>query len=128
MMPRLSETARGCKIDADDNMVAVVLGDSAIRLWGLTPAERLARQLRAERIRVQRDDISALAPNTTVLLLRGDCLYDARVIRGLAKSREAVLEVDVDGSPVPVAAHVGADHVAAARDALQGASTRFEVA
>ena len=34
---------------------------------------------------------------TTLLVLRGDCLYDARVIRGLAKARQALLEVDVDG-------------------------------
>src|SRR4029450_2764141 len=50
-----SEFPAGLKIDADDKMVARVLGDSAIRLWGLTPAERLLRQLRAERIRVVRD-------------------------------------------------------------------------
>jgi phosphatidylglycerophosphate synthase len=116
------------KIDANDDMVAVVLGDSAVRLWGLTPAERLARQLRAERIPIARDDLSALAPKTTVLLLRGDCLYDARVIRGLAKSREALLEVEVDGRMLPVAAHVGADRAAAARAALQGTSARVDTA
>jgi phosphatidylglycerophosphate synthase len=115
------------KIDHED-IVAVVLGDSAIRLWGLTPAERLARQLRAERIRVARDDSSALAPNTTVLLLRGDCLYDVRVIRGLAKSREALLEVDIDGRTMPVAAHVGADRAAAAKEVLQGTAPGVGVA
>lgn len=109
-------------------MVAVLVGDSAIRLWGLTPAERLARQLRAERIRVARDDSSALGPNTTVLLLRGDCLYDVRVIRGLAKAREALLEVDVAGSPMPVAAHVGADRAAALKEVLQGTSPRVGAA
>ena len=71
MMPRVSESTRGSQIDDDDNMVAVVLGDSAVRLWGLTPAERLARQLRAERIRTAPADLSALGPNATVLLLRG---------------------------------------------------------
>jgi len=125
-MPRVSESTRGSQIDDDDNMVAVVLGDSAVRLWGLTPAERLARQLRAERIRTAPADLSALGPNATVLLLRGDCLYDARVIRGLAKSRDALLEVEVDGHPMPVGAHVRARRAAAARDALQGASPRAE--
>lgn len=114
-------------------MVAVVLGDSAIRLWGLTPAERLQRQLRAERIRVLRDDLSTLSPGTTVLLLRGDCLYDARVIRGLAKSREALLEVEVAGCPMPVAAHVAVDRAPEVRKSLQGAlsgatSVAFSVA
>jgi phosphatidylglycerophosphate synthase len=45
-----------------------------------------------------------------------------RVIRGLAKAREALLEVDVAGSPMPVAAHVGADRAAAAKEVLQGTS------
>ena len=47
-------------------MVAVVLGDSPIRLWGLTPAERIERQLRAEGIRVWREDLAALPPNAHV--------------------------------------------------------------
>ena len=37
-------------IDGNDKRVAVVLGDSPVRLWGLTPAERIERQLRAEGI------------------------------------------------------------------------------
>ena len=47
-------------------MVAVVLGDSPIRLWGLTPAERIERQLRAEGIRVWREGLAALPPNAHV--------------------------------------------------------------
>ena len=54
----LRQTSQVPKIDVDDNMVAVVLGDSPIRLWGLTPAERIERQLRAERIRVWRDGLA----------------------------------------------------------------------
>ena len=124
MMPRRSRISTGIstgpKIDADDNMVAVVLGDSPVRLWGLTPSERLSRQLRAERIRVARDDLSALPSSATVLLLRGDLLYDARVIRGLAKSRGALLEVEFDGRTEPVAAHVGIDRAAQTRRILEG--------
>jgi phosphatidylglycerophosphate synthase len=100
--------------------VAVVLGDSPVRLWGLTPAERILRQLRALRIRVARADALALPPGAAVLALRGDCLYDVRVIRGLAKSRHAVLDADVDGRRVAVAAHVRADQVGAAGAWLAG--------
>ena len=106
-------------------MIAVVLGDSAIRLWGLTPAERLRRQLTAERIRVAREEVGALPRGTTVLMLRGDCLYDARVIRGLATARDAFLEVDVEGCTLPVAAHVGLDQAAEARKSLEGPSSSF---
>jgi phosphatidylglycerophosphate synthase len=100
----------------------VVLGDSPIRLWGLTPAERLVRQLRAERIRVTRDDFGTLGRGTTVLLFRGDCLYDARVIRGLAKASAALLAIDADGGTMPVAAHVDADRVAAMAEVIQSRS------
>ena len=70
-----------CRIAANlisffDNMHAVVLGDSPVRLRELTPAERIERQLRAEGIALRRDGIGALPANETVLVLRGDCLYD----------------------------------------------------
>ena len=105
-------------------MVAVVLGDSPLRLWGLTPAERLVRQLRAERISVSRDGLGSLKRGTAVLLFRGDCLYDARVIRGLAKACETLLEVDVDGRPIAVAAHVRFERAEDARKVLDGRSSR----
>src|SRR5206468_3958408 len=54
--------------------------------------------------------------------LRGNFLYDARAIRGLVKSRQAVLEADVEGQSVPVAAHVRADQVAAVASWLQSGS------
>ncbi len=79
-------------------MHAVVLGDSPVRLWGLTPAERIERQLRSEGIDLWRGRLEALPANETFLVLRGDCLYDGRVIRGLVKApRHALLEVDAAG-------------------------------
>lgn len=99
-------------------MVAVVLGDSPIRLWGLTPAERIERQLRAEGIPIWREDLAALPANRTCLALRGDFLYDARVIRGLAKTPQAMLEVDVGAQTLPVAAHVRAEQAEAVAQAL----------
>ena len=106
-------------------MVAVVVGDSPVRLWGLTPAERLERQLRAERIGVWREGLSAPPTSGTLLMLRGDYLYDARVIRGLAKARNAMLEVDVDGHSLPVAAHVAVNDAAVADAVLKGATNRI---
>ena len=50
----------------------------------------------------------AACERRTCLALRGDFLYDARAIRGLVKSPQAMLEVDVDGQSLPVAAHVRA--------------------
>jgi phosphatidylglycerophosphate synthase len=98
----------------------VVLGDSPVRLWGLTPAERILRQLRALRIRVAHADANALPPTAPVLALRGDCLYDARVLRGLAKAPQALLDAEVDGRHVAVAARVRADQMSEAAAWLAG--------
>jgi phosphatidylglycerophosphate synthase len=87
-------------------MHAVVLGDSAVRLWGLTAAERIQRQLRSEGIELCAGAIDSLPPDSTLLMFRGDCLYDDRVIRGLVKARSVLLEADDGGEVFPAAAHV----------------------
>ncbi len=104
----------------DDNMYAVVLGTSPIRLWGLTPAERVERQLRDEGIRLWRESLDALPADCTLLFLRGDCLYDRRVLRGLVTARQVLLEVEVDGRLVPVAAQVTAAEAPAVGELLRG--------
>jgi len=73
----------------DEDMYAAALGDSPDHLWGITPAARMERQLRSEGIDPWRGNLGTLPANATFLLLRGDCLYDARVIRGLVKARHA---------------------------------------
>lgn len=101
-------------------MHAVVLGDSPVRLWGLTPAERIKRQLRSEGVDSIREDVDALPPESTLLMLRGDCLYDDRVIRGLVGARRVLLEVDDAGDAFPVAARVEAADAHAVGDRLKG--------
>jgi len=108
------------RISFVDDMHAVVVGDSPVRLWGLTPAERIERQLRAEGIALRRDGSGTMPANDTLLVLRGDCLYDDRVIRGLAKVRKVLLEGDVDGRRMPLAAHVATEQALAAADWLRG--------
>ena len=61
-------------------------------------------------------------------MLRGDCLYDARVIRGLAKARQALLEIDVGGRSMPVAAHVTGDRASSIGELLRGTAPGVPVA
>jgi phosphatidylglycerophosphate synthase len=61
-----------------------------------------------------------LPPDSTLLLLRGDCFYDDRVIRGLVKARRVLLEVEDAGNASPVAAHVASGDAQQAIDRLQG--------
>ncbi len=102
-------------------MHAVVLGDSAVRLWGLTGAERIQRQLRSEGIELHVGGIETFPPDSTLLMLRGDCLYDDRVIRGLVKARSVLLEVDGDGEAFPAAAHVEIKDAQRVGERLRGA-------
>jgi len=102
-------------------MRAVVLGDSAVRLWGLTAAERIKRQLRSEGVELHQESIESLPPASALLMLRGDCLYDDRVIRGLAKARSVLLEVDDEGGAIPVAAIVESNGAHRAVEWLRGA-------
>jgi phosphatidylglycerophosphate synthase len=101
-------------------MRAVVLGDSPVRLWGLAPAARIERQLRSEGIGLWQGPLEALPANETLLVLRGDCLYDSRVLRGLVKARDTLLEVDDGGRLLPVAAHVAAEQVPSIGALLRG--------
>jgi phosphatidylglycerophosphate synthase len=101
-------------------MRAAVLGDSPVRLWGLAPAERIERQLRSEGIDLWQGPLEALPANETWLLLRGDCLYDTRVLRGLVKARNTLLEVDGGGRRLPVAAHVTAEQAPSIGALLRG--------
>jgi phosphatidylglycerophosphate synthase len=101
-------------------MHAVVLGDSAVRLWGLTAAERIQRQLRSEGIELHPGGIDALPPDSTLLMFRGDCLYDDRVIRGLAKARHVLLEVTDDGEAFFAAAHVESKDAHRVSERLRG--------
>jgi len=96
-------------------MVATYLaGESAVRLWGLSGAERLARQLRAlgtDAPVVTRDDLPA---SGRVLLLRADHVFEQRALHGLLKLDGLLLR---DGAPV--AAHVDAGLAGRALRALE---------
>jgi phosphatidylglycerophosphate synthase len=108
-------------------MYAVVLGNSPIRLWGLTPAERIERKLRDEGISLWRKGLDELPADCTLLMLRGDCLYDGRVLRGLVTARQVLLELDTGGGLLPVAAHVIAADAPAVGELLHGRSPRVPV-
>ena len=104
----------------DTKKIAVVLGDSPVRLWRLTSAERLERQLQHAGIDVWHDSLEALPADAAVVILRADYLYDSRVIKGLAKAQQVLLEVESGAGKVPVAAHVRADQAGVVGELLRG--------
>lgn len=94
--------------DSPPAITARIVGTSSLRIWGLTSGERLARQLRRTRVRV--DD--AAAP--LVVLLRADWVYDEPILQGLvAQQAPAALCTD-DGTCVAAVVPAGrADEAAA---------------
>jgi phosphatidylglycerophosphate synthase len=98
---------------------ARILGDAPVRLWGLTPRERLARLLGRSGVASVADAAEPLPAEGTVVLARGDWVYDDRVVTALVGARNVLLQVPGHG---PVAAHVPAALAAQAREALSGAA------
>jgi phosphatidylglycerophosphate synthase len=82
-----------------------IIHDSPIRLWGLSSRERLERMFKKAGLPgIQEEPLSA--DEDTVLILRGDYLYDQRIIQNLLDKNSVVLEINTAEGPLPVAAHV----------------------
>ncbi|MBW2666679.1 MAG: CDP-alcohol phosphatidyltransferase family protein, partial [Deltaproteobacteria bacterium] len=91
-------------------------------IWGLTPEERLQRSLRiagCAEITSSRVGEPFRAPASgSVVILRGDALFDPRVIEALIAAPGTLLLApwsDASGSGTPVAAHVDATRFDEAR-------------
>src|SRR5210317_699592 len=86
-----------------------ILQESPIKLWGLSSRERLERMLTKAGVSCGPRDENAVAGKDSVLLLRGDFLYDQRIIKKMVDSVGIVLEAGSVDGPRPVAAHVSAE-------------------
>ncbi|MGI4778708.1 MAG: CDP-alcohol phosphatidyltransferase family protein [Janthinobacterium lividum] len=75
-------------------IAGVVVGASALRVWGLTAAARLQRQFRRAGID------SPTAGAERVVLLRADWVYDEVLVRGLAGAADDVALKSADGAIV----------------------------
>ncbi len=95
-----------------------IIEETPVRLWGLSSRERLRRVLERVGITEWVADLGSLSAQSSVLLLRGDYLYDNRVINNLVEACNVVLQVPA--GQTAVAAHVPARLAAEARDVLRG--------
>lgn len=85
-----------------------IFQESPIRLWGLSSRERLERVLIKHGGITLQERAPVTAAGDTVLLLRGDFLYDKRIIHNMISNPGVVLEA-VTPRRRPVAAHVPAE-------------------
>ena len=82
--------------------------ESDIRLWGLTSKERMRRMLNRLGIHDELSDLQHIPTDSSVLIMRGDFIFDERALRSLSKEKNAILDIETDAGSIPVAAHVEA--------------------
>jgi phosphatidylglycerophosphate synthase len=99
-------------------ILALVLEETPVKLWGLSASERLRRQLQ-EAGGVKLVASPAELPDTgQVLLLNGHYLFEVRTLAGLLTKSNSLLRCPQDGGVA--AAIVDAANVDAARDCMTG--------
>ncbi len=96
-----------------------VLKDSPVRLWNLTSKERLERALKSLGTFEFISDIHALPEGSSVLILRGDYIFDARILRGLSQEQNIMLQIKAGNQSISVGAHVAASVASAVVQSMQ---------
>jgi phosphatidylglycerophosphate synthase len=99
---------------------ALIFAENPVQLWGLSGRQRLERILRKMGVDSWLDHPPAVSAGGSILLLRGDYLYDERLIRNLIQKPGTVLQITAEGGKRAVAAHVLEQDARAARDLLDG--------
>jgi len=99
---------------------AHIIKDSPVQHWGLTSRQRIRRVLNSAGVTDIVDHIASLPQSGSVILLRGDYLFDDRVIKYMVDSQDVLLQV-LDGStPAIVAAMVSSNLAGRAAQILDG--------
>lgn len=97
-----------------------ILAESPVRIWGLSGCQRLERILKKMGITRWIGSPTAAPAGDSVLLLRGDYLYDERLIQGLIQKPGTLLQIVTGKTEKPVAAHVASQDAPAVGDFLAG--------
>ena len=82
--------------------------ESDVRLWNLTSQERLKRMLSRLGIHEILSDGQDIPAEHAVFIVRGDYIFDERVLRSLLKEKNVMLKMNIGTRSIPVAAHVDA--------------------
>ncbi len=101
---------------------AHLLDESPVPIWGLTSRQRILRVLKDLPALNVVDDISSVSVNHSVLLLRGDYLYDDRLLNYLAQTPGKMLNITGEHGPMMVAAHVPSGQAQQISDAMRKAA------
>ena len=90
-----------------------------IRLWNLTSRSRLQRVFKKIGVNNFLENIQDLPPESSLFIVRGDYLFDDRVLLWLSKEKNGVLEINSGSRQIPVAAHVDSSHASSIWQGIQ---------
>jgi len=99
---------------------AHIIKESPVQHWGLTSPQRIRRVLNSAGVADIVDDIGSLPETGAVILLRGDYLFDDRVIKYVVDSQDMLLQVLDGRTSVIVAARVPSNLAGRAAAVLDG--------
>ena len=99
---------------------AHIIKDNPVQHWGLTPRQRILRLLASAGVTDIVDDIASIPAGGSVILLRGDYLFDDRVVNYLVDSPDMMLQVPQERNHRIVAVRVGAHLAGQAADIIGG--------
>ncbi|MBQ27906.1 MAG: CDP-alcohol phosphatidyltransferase [Nitrospiraceae bacterium] len=97
-----------------------IVGNSPVLLWGLSSHERLKRMLQEVGNATVIDDLETIPTDSSLLLIRGDYVFDSRVLNSLIHTPNVMLEICCENRASIVAAHVPSHLKDGARDVLNG--------
>jgi len=79
-----------------------------VQIWGLTSQQRIERVLKGTATSCTAKEFNGLSGSDSVLVLRGDHLFDDRLVKYLAATSNVTLQLNGNQQEVTVAAHVPA--------------------
>jgi phosphatidylglycerophosphate synthase len=90
------------------SLYTYIYGECPVRIWGLTPRQRIERLLANSGKATIINDLSLLQDSDAVVILRADYLFDDRLVDYLVATPDIILQLDENRKKVTVAAHVPA--------------------
>ena len=104
-------------------LYAHIVQKSPVQVWGLTSYQRLKRVLNGVGVTDIVENIASVPQNVSVLLLRGDFLFDDRLVDYMVATADILLQVPDAQTDVVVAAHVSSDLALQALEVVAGTLT-----
>jgi phosphatidylglycerophosphate synthase len=87
------------------NVCAYIISDKSVKIWGLTPAERLRKILKPFKNLKIIENLDLIKDDDDLVLLKGDYIYDERIIKDLFEKKNCALKIKKNLKDSIVAIH-----------------------